>query len=90
LDTLVKICNYLSVPLALEGPSTVLPFLGIMLDTIAIEARLSEEKLHKLCKEVDEWVNHTDAKKQEIFSLVGSLQHATKVVRCGRAFVHSF
>jgi len=70
-----------------EGPSTVLPFLGIMLDTMAMEARLPEEKLHKLRNEVAEWVDRTDAKKREILSLVGSLQHATKVVRCGRAFV---
>jgi len=84
LDTLVQICNlYLSVPLALEkveDPSTVLPFLGIMLDTIAMEARLPEEKLHKLREEVAEWVDHTDAKKREILSLVGSLQHATKLL----------
>ena len=58
-----------------------------MLDTIAMEARLPEEKLHKLRNEVAEWVDRTDAKKREILSLVGSLQHATKVVRCGRAFV---
>ena len=40
LDTL---CNYLGVPLALEkveGPSTALPFLGIELDTIRMEAWL--------------------------------------------------
>ena len=90
LDTLVQICNYLGVPLALEkveGPSTALPFLGIELDTIRMEARLPEAKLSKLKEEVSQWIYRTDAKKQEILSLVGSLQHATKVVRCRRAFV---
>ena len=38
-------------------------------------------------EEVSEWTDHTDAKKRDILSLVGSLQQATKVVRCGRAFV---
>ena len=57
-----------------------------MLDTIKMEAKLPEEKLCKL-KEVSQWVERTDARKQEILSLVGSLQHATKVVRYGRAFV---
>ena len=90
LDTLVQICTYLGVPLALEkveGPSTALPFLGIVLDTTRMEARLPEEKLSRLKEEVSQWVVRTDARKQEILSLVGSLQHTTKVVRYGRAFV---
>ena len=47
LDTLIRICNYFGVPLALkkiEGPSTAISFLGIILDTTAMEARLPEKK----------------------------------------------
>ena len=33
------------------------------------------------------WLLKRNATKREIFSLVGLLQHASKVVRCGRAFV---
>jgi len=47
-----------------------------------MEARLPEEKLKKLKEEVSQWISHMDDRKQEIFSLVGSLQHATKVIRC--------
>ena len=42
LDTLVRICELLSIPLAIEkveGPTTVLAFLGILLDTVRMEAR---------------------------------------------------
>jgi len=80
----------LGVPLALEkveNPTTALPFLGIVLDTVKMEARLPAEKLLKLRQEVAMWLDRMDAKKREILSLVGSLQHATKVVRHGRAFV---
>ena len=90
LDILTQICNYLGVPLALEkmeGPLTTLPFLGILLDTVKMEARLPEEKLHKLRQEVAEWTDRTNARKREILSLVRSLQHATKLLWCGRAFV---
>ena len=52
-----------------------------------MEARLPEEKLSKLRQEVAEWIDRMEAKKHEILSLVGSLQHATKVVHCNRAFV---
>ena len=79
LDTLIQICGFLGVPLALEkveSPATTLPFLGIVLDTVKMEARLPEEKLLKLCQEVAKWLDRKDAKKREILSLVGSLQHA--------------
>ena len=45
LDTIVQICDYLGIPLALEkveGPASTLPFLGIVLDTVKMEARLPE------------------------------------------------
>jgi len=57
----------------------------IVLDTVKLEARLLEEKLQKL-RAV--WLDCIEAKKKhEILSLVGSLQHTTKVVCHGRAFV---
>jgi len=49
-----------------------------------MEANLPEETLEKFKEEISERTNHTDAK---ILSLVGFLQHATIVVRCGRVFV---
>ena len=90
VDTIIQICNHLGIPLALEkveGPATTLPFLGIVVDAIRMEARLPEDKLRKLREEVSWWLGCKHARKQDIFSLVGSLQYATKVVRCGRAFV---
>ena len=82
LDTIIHICNYLGVPLAfekVEGPSTTLPFLGNTLDTMKMEARLPEGKLDKLKDEVAQWVTYKKVTKQAILSLVGSLQHGTKV-----------
>ena len=90
LDAIIEICNYLGVPLALEkveGPSSALPFLGIMLDTIKMEARLPNDKLDKLKDEVAQWTTYKKVTKRAILSLVGSLQHATKVIRFGRAFL---
>ena len=46
-----------------------------------MEARLPEDKLGRLKEEIDRWITRRKAKKQEILSIVGSLQHATKVVR---------
>ena len=90
LQTFIHTCNRLGVPLALEkveGPTTCLTFLGITLDTIRMEIRLPEEKLLRIRTEVSRWLPKRTATKREILSLVGLLQHATKVVRCGRTFV---
>ena len=70
-----------------EGPSTSLTFLGILLDMQKMEARLPPEKLQRLKQEVSQWLVKDNATKRQILSLVGLLQHATKVVRCGRALV---
>ena len=90
LQLIKEICHFLGIPLALEkveGPSPTLDFLGITLDTSRMEARLPEEKLQRVRVAVHEWIHKKSATKREILSLVGSLQHATKVVRAGRSFL---
>ena len=90
LDILISLCEMLGVPLALEkitGPVTALDFLGILLDTLRMEARLPKEKLERVKLAVKEWLSKKNATKREILSLLGLLQHAAKVVRPGRTFV---
>ena len=53
LQLLVDLCRELGVPLKwqkLEGPSTSLTFLGIVLETQKMEMRLPKEKLEELKK----------------------------------------
>ena len=85
-----EVCERLGVPLALEkveGPSISLTFLGITLDTSWMEIRLPDEKLLRIRNEILNWLPKKNATKGEILFLVGLLQHASKVVRCGRTFV---
>ena len=90
LETLIQVCQVVGVPLATEkvaGPATTLEFLGILLDTARMEARLPNEKLARVRQTVTVWLGKKSATKREISSLVGLLQHAAKVVRPGRMFV---
>ena len=51
LNTITEVCQKLGVPLALEkveGPSQTLTFLGIVLDTKHMEARLLHKKLQRI------------------------------------------
>ena len=87
--TIQQTCQKLGIPLALEkleGPSHSLTFLGIEIDTIHMEARLPQDKLSRISTQLTSWLGKRKATKREILSLVGSLQHASKVVRPGRTF----
>lgn len=80
----------LGIPLApdkVEGPTTRLSFLGIELDTIAMTASLPKHKLQRLQDMLVTWHDRKACTKRELLSLVGVLQHATMVVRFGRAFL---
>ena len=90
LTVIKDICSLLGVPLALEkieGPTHRLTFLGITLDTISMQAHLPEDKLKRIRHQVAAWLSRKKATKREILSLVGLLQHATKVVTPGRTFI---
>ena len=90
LNIFISLCAELGVPLAaekLEGPSTSLCFLGIILDAEHMEIRLPADKLTRIKQLLITWLPRKKATKRQILSLVGTLQHATKVVRPGRAFV---
>ena len=66
LRLLTEICAMLGIPLALEkveGPSTILEFYGILLDTERMEARLSAEKLTRIQATIQKWLSRKSATK---------------------------
>ena len=91
MDGAVDLCDHLEIPLSLkkrEGPTTCLIFLGIELDTIAMEARLGPERLADMKQLLFLWSqDRKDCTLQELQSLTGKLQFAAKVVRRGRAYL---
>ena len=90
LDTFPQVCDELGIPLAtekLKGPSTSLTFLGIILDTHCMEICLPKDKLQCILQELSSWLHRKTATKRDILSLVGLLQHATKIVSSGRTYV---
>ena len=56
-----------------EGPATRLTFLGIEIDSVAMQLRLPEDKLAKLQKLLVQWRGKKGGTKKELQSLVGSL-----------------
>ena len=84
-------CDDIGVPMAPEktvGPSFVLSFAGIELDTIKMEAQLPEDKLTKCCSLIREFLTKKKVTLTELQSLIGLLNFTCSVIVPGRPFLH--
>ena len=79
LSVMRQVCVELGIPLAehkTEGPATQITFLGIMIDKIVrVQSLLTD------------WGDRKSCLKKELESLIGTLNHACKVIRPGRSFL---
>ncbi len=84
-----RTCQWLGMPLderKEEGPSEVLTFLGLEIDTLKMEVRLPQEKLREMRGILKRWRGMKSCRRRDLESIVGSLNHACRAVRPGRAF----
>ena len=80
------LCELLGMPLAVdkcEGPTTLLGFLGFLLDTNNMTVSLPQEKLDRIASLIHKWLDRRSCTKSELESLIGQLQHASTA--CGEA-----
>lgn len=90
MDVICQVFELVGVPLAkdkVEGPSQVITFLGIEIDSVALVARLPKDKLDALLLLLVSWLKVKKCTKKELLSLIGSLSFACKVVKPGRIFL---
>ena len=83
LAVLDRTCAQLGVPMAdhkRDGPATCLTYLGIEIDTMAGQLCLPHEKLQRLQDQLEEWGDKKVCTRWELESLIGTLNHACKVV----------
>ena len=69
------------------GPSWVLEFMGIELDTTRMEARLPKDKLQHTRDLLHSFAKRRFVRLVELQSLIGTLQFACKAVVPGRTFL---
>ena len=90
MNAFIALCRKLGVPLAPDttmGPSTCIPFLGITLDTVQMEARLPENMLQKARELLCNFLGRNKVTLRKLQSLIGVLNFACSVVVPGRAFL---
>ncbi|XP_070199530.1 uncharacterized protein [Littorina saxatilis] len=79
----------LGVPIAadkVEGPSTCRKFLGLIVDTVALQVRIPQDKLLELKRQVSEFLYKHKVTLRQLQSLIGKLNFACRAVVPGRAF----
>lgn len=90
LDSLLDTFNELGVPVApekVEGPTTCLKFLGLEVDTVALQVRIPEDKLNDLKELVASLLNgRKKITLRQLQSLIGKLNFACRAIVPGRAF----
>ena len=82
--------NDLHIPVATqktEGPSPSVTFLGILIDTNAVQLRLPTDKIRRLRNLINTWQGKRSCTRKELESMLGYLSHAASVVRPGRIFL---
>lgn len=90
LSSFFSMCGELGVPMAPEktvGPSQIITFAGLELDTVHFEIRLPQDKVEKCKLLVEAALSRRKIKLRELQSLIGSLSFACRVVYPGRAFL---
>ena len=62
-------------------------FLGIEIDTNAMELRISDDRLQEIICDLQLWKYRVSCNKRELLSIIGKLMFVSRVVRAGRTFV---
>lgn len=70
-----------------EGPSQIIQFMGIILDSGKMEARLPEDKVERIKSALSNFQSRRSTTLQELQSLIGTLNFACKVIAPGRPFL---
>ena len=90
LEIMVEVankCGFKIQPEKTAGPSRVIEFLGIILDTKSRELRISEVRMHEMCELIQDWLSREVVSKRQLLSFIGKLSFCSKVIRDGFRFL---
>jgi hypothetical protein len=90
LSSMLLAFKNLGIPIAphkTQGPLTTLEFMGIILDSMRMEARLPPDKVERLSSCFASFKGRNSCTLKELQSLIGSLNFACKVIPPGRPFL---
>lgn len=90
LDKMLWVCSATGMPVN-HGktviPVTCLEFLGVEIDSVEMELRISLERMSEVRAELDKWQARRSGTKRELLSLIGKLVFLARVIKPGRTFL---
>ncbi|CAC5410097.1 unnamed protein product [Mytilus coruscus] len=89
MNNLRLICSDIGVPLAEEktlGPSCIMIFLGLEIDTLEMAIRITQDKLTEVKGKLELTIKKRKITLKDLQSLVGSLNFCAKAIPSVRAF----
>lgn len=93
MDTFAQISDELGIPLADEktdGPTTVIQFLGFVIDTDRLMVRIPEEKLHKLKEGLTPLLTKNRVTIRDLEAITGLMSFCSRAIPSSRAFIRRF
>ena len=90
LSSMLLTLRNLCIPTAAEktqGPCTCLEFMGIILDSVRMEARLPYDKVERILTSLDNFKSKKSCTLRELQALISTLNFACSVVPTGRPFL---
>ena len=90
LSSMIFTFKNLNIPISAaktEGPSQIIQFMGIILDSGKMEGRLPEDKVERIKSALSTFQSQRSTTLQELQSLIGTLNFACKVIPPGRPFL---
>ena len=74
LSAMLSLCQKINAPVKpskIEGPTTHLIFLGILIDTSTMTASITEERKQDLISSLQSMLQHSKCTKRQLLSLIG-------------------
>ena len=93
MSNLSSLCKELGVPLAVEntiGPSCVITFLGLQIDTLEMVIKIPPPKLSEVQQKLIETLNKKKITLKDLQSLAGLLNFCARAIPAVRAFNKRF
>ena len=69
------------------GPLTKLEYLGIILDSVNMQAEIPQDKVQRLIKMLHKYSKNTSCTKLAILSLLEHMSFSSKIIVPGRSFM---
>ena len=87
LGSLFKELGLIEAETKAHPPSTCMPYLGVVFDTLAMTISIPGEKIEELREELSQWLRRKKASKRNLQRLLGKLFWVSRCVKFSRGFM---